>query len=507
MVYTPFPRRRADQCCIATLFLGGSPARYDGGLSYVLDMETRGGRRGDEFRTAGSMDLLSARAIVEKKVPISSHAGYMATARDVHGLGPRYAFNDPFFPYRLLGPRASFSMPAPAAACEPRASGTASRSVSIGRAISAARWGNRGSLRYKGVLGGADPGLSAGYGSFEATLPIGGSSPLLANGEARRLRLAADLGHGIGPMQVHYGASFDHIALHYRAFPRTPATADNALLLETEATGDDAGVYFDASAQAGPRVKVRGGLRTDVFTRDQSLRYGPRLAVTLLLSDHAALTLAGGQYHQYVRAAEVAILDVDPLATDSLGTVAPLAVARASHFVVALDQDIGIGLRLGLQGYFKTYEGMPDPAEADSHNKASGVDLWLRRSTGRLTGWLGYSLAWAWTMSGHQATADQFSGRQLVDTGITGPIGARGRFDLPYRLRRGAALHCNSGERGRPRVRHGQPALQHGADACSSRRSAPAAADHDHARQPVLPRGRRAWRAPLRRGGGALPSR
>jgi len=30
---------------------------------------------------------------------LSSHAGYMITARDVHGMGPRYAFNDPF-PYR-----------------------------------------------------------------------------------------------------------------------------------------------------------------------------------------------------------------------------------------------------------------------------------------------------------------------------------------------------------------------------------------------------------------------
>jgi hypothetical protein len=94
---------------------------------------------------------------------------------------------------------------------------------------------------------------------------------------------------------------------------------------------------------------------------------------------------------------------------------------------------------VGLQAFYKTYEGLPDPnASPDARNHSSGLDLWVRRSTGRLTGWVGYSLGWVWSVDPHQVNTDQFSGRQIVSAGLTGPIGGRGKFDL--RIGYGAGL-------------------------------------------------------------------
>jgi hypothetical protein len=46
----------------ATLYLGGAPARYDGGLSYVMDLETRSGRPNLPHLDVG-FDMLAARAV------------------------------------------------------------------------------------------------------------------------------------------------------------------------------------------------------------------------------------------------------------------------------------------------------------------------------------------------------------------------------------------------------------------------------------------------------------
>ena len=68
-VYAPFPLGGLLEpftpglLSSAEVYLGGAPARYDGGLSYILDLRTRSPRAG-RFRSSGALDLLSARALV-----------------------------------------------------------------------------------------------------------------------------------------------------------------------------------------------------------------------------------------------------------------------------------------------------------------------------------------------------------------------------------------------------------------------------------------------------------
>src|SRR5690606_15772629 len=68
----------------ADLHVGGAPARYDGGLTHILDLRTRSARR-DGVHASGSVDLLTASGALE--APLGPQAGVIASARTIHDFG------------------------------------------------------------------------------------------------------------------------------------------------------------------------------------------------------------------------------------------------------------------------------------------------------------------------------------------------------------------------------------------------------------------------------------
>jgi hypothetical protein len=81
-----------------------------------------------------------------------------------------------------------------------------------------------------------------------------------------------------------------------------------------------------------------------------------------------------------------------------LGNVAPdtaagpaLAVAEATHFVLALSQDLGEGIRLGLEGFYKEFEGLhadagPDDGGVGRRHLGAPEHRQLHRLAGLLAG-------------------------------------------------------------------------------------------------------------------------
>lgn len=411
----------------ATVYLGGAPARYDGGLSYVMDLETRSGRARTQHVDVG-VDLLAARAITEG--PITSGMSYIVGGRSVHGLGATPFVADPF-PYTYGDALGRIDIDFPG-------SGTLSitgfwnrervRLDSAGAFDQVAEWGNNaGSIRYRGQLGGTEALLTAAAGVFQTELPLRGLRPIVTAASSKRLRVGADFASALGPARLIYGASFDRLQFSQTAVSVTD-TSEN-VALQARGVGDVGGMYLDGMVSATSRLRLRAGLRADVFSLRPTPRIAPRLAATFLITDRAALTLAAGRYRQYVRVPEE---DPDFIGTgpDEVQQTGPLTVARASHLVLSLDQDLGEGLRLGIDGFFKVFDGLP--SEAGETAQASGLDLWVRRNTGTLTGWFGYSLAWVWS----DRDVDRFpptrslNGRHLVSAGVSGPMIGGGNFDV-----------------------------------------------------------------------------
>lgn len=408
----------------ARLYVGGAPARYDGGLSYVMDLETRAGRSKQSHVSAG-VDLLSSRTVFEG--PITHGVTYLFGARAVHGMGAQ-AFTQEAFPYGYADAigRMDFDIGDARVTATGFWNQESVRLDSAGGAVhSAAKWGNTsGSLRFRGNILGADADIVIADGEFNTQLPVGGVRPIITDGLADRRRAAADFTRNYKGAFIQFGGSLDRQHYEFEAWPQS-ATRDSILLRST-ADGNISGFYVDAQVQPARRITVRGGLRGDVFSIDPRLRVAPRFAATLLLTDKASLTMAAGRYRQYVRA-ERASFSGTPV-PDSIGKPA-LAIAQASHLVLSLDQQLGEGLRLALEGYYKTFKDLP--SMQGELTEASGVDLWVRRATGRFNGWLGYSLAWLWSTDGTATTTSQsFVGRQLLSAGAGGPLGTNGRFDV-----------------------------------------------------------------------------
>jgi hypothetical protein len=440
-VYAPFhvggliDALDADVLRAATLYVGGAPARYDGGLSYVMDLETRSARR-QAVHGRFALDMLSAKGLMEG--PATEHVSLLVTGRAVHGLGTG-PWLDGAFPYSYGDAlaRADISLGGPHTLT---ATGFWNdEEVRLDTAVAGvrqlARWGNRaGSLRYRGTAGASDVLGTVALGHFRTMLPLSGIQPLLTEGTSRRVRVAADVERPLAGGRLSWGGSIDRIHFEYRAFPH--GTSRDSSLVTSSATGAVGGLYLEAAFAVLPRVRVRGGLRTDYFSEASGIHLTPRLSATMLLTDRATLTLAGGQYRQYVRTPERSLVFLGEVSDPS--TDPGLRVAEATHLVLALAQDLGDGIRLGLEGFYKEFTGLEVNPSAST--EASGVDLWVRRNGGDgLSGWLGYSLAWVWSVDAERpGPAQAFSGRHLVSGGVAGPFFGEGFFDV--RVSYGAGL-------------------------------------------------------------------
>jgi len=407
----------------AQLYLGGAPARYDGGLSYVMDLSTRSGN-GSRHSAAGMVDGVSATARAEGPLLFGVH--YLASGRTVHGAGISQFEGQPF-PYEFRDGLLRLDLPLPEGGISLTGfvNHEGMRLDTLGGSEGNARWGNlAGSMRYRGRLEGADLEITLAGGRFDAALPLRNAGRLFVlSSRSDRIRAGIDIARPAGPARIFYGGSFERSWLEHEA--NRPEAYQT--LVYTEVTGLSGGVYVDGEWQPTPRVVLRGGVRADGFSVGGKAVLAPRASVTWLPTEHAALTLAAGRYHQYIRIPR----PLPPGAVlrnfaDSVRLATLLAVAGATHLSVGLDQELAPDVRLGLEGYYKRFDGLPNP-QAPVHSSTSiaynsGVDVWVRRTTGRVTGWLGYSLGWVWNGSDSLGLSDRFSGRQTLSAGVRGTL-------------------------------------------------------------------------------------
>ncbi len=408
----------------ARLHLGGAPAQYDGGLAYILDVETRDPRR-DRVRGEAAVDPVAARAVLE--VPLGARAGFLGAVRGVHGFGVSGTF-----PYDYGDALARLSLePAP----DHRIGLTVFRNregVQLGtigeagfgraRRDDLASWGNRAiSGRWSWRAPGEEARvrgweLLASHSHYVASLPLAWPDPLVAGTTASRSRIEATLtGRGFragGSMErQHYGWSLEALG---------PGLQTQAQPGEAERSGDRAGVFVEAERAPSTQVLVRGGLRVDAFGVDRSVRIAPRASVRLHLSDEAFLTLSAGRFHEVFPVSSIAS-EGGVLAEARVFLAPELAVASANHAVLALDQALTPDIRLEVSGFLKRFEGL-DPSRGSRSTHASGTDLRVTREGDGMEGWLGYALSWVWSSTGGPAGGQpsptrDFAGRHLLSAG------------------------------------------------------------------------------------------
>ena len=201
------------------------------------------------------------------------------------------------------------------------------------------------------------------------------------------------------------------------------------------------GSYVDVTHALAPDVTLRAGLRADRFSGLGGAKVAPRAALTWELSPTAAITVASGRYHQSTRATDATVeATLAGTLADSSGRADLLPVATADHVVVSFDQLLSEAVRLGISGFWKGYQGVRGGQSDPIRN--SGIDLRVQRFGTRGVAWLGYGLSWYWAGTDLSGASSNFTGRQLLTAGLSGPLGST--FGGDIRVAYGAGLPYTS---------------------------------------------------------------
>jgi hypothetical protein len=200
------------------------------------------------------------------------------------------------------------------------------------------------------------------------------------------------------------------------------------------------GVYMETSRPLRPDVTVRVGLRGDLFAGDD-VRLAPRVALFWEFGPDALISVAAGRYHQAGRTPEPQVEEtLTEVANREAGSGPLLPIATADHVVVTLTQRLGRAVTLGLDGYWKRFEGLR--GEADESILNSGLDLRLQSAGERGSLWLGYGLSWYWSPLDLSGSSNDFAGRHLLSAGVSGEL--MGPLSGEARLAYGAGLPSTS---------------------------------------------------------------
>jgi len=429
----------------ANLLTAGAPARYDGGLSYLLDVDTRAPRPG-VVRGSAAIDGLVARGSLD--IPLPGGGGLLVGGRHLHGMQARITEGDARFPYAYDDLLLRWSLPV-ARGHHVHFTGFRNREgvhldeVLLGRAR--AEWGNRvSSLRYTGRFGGVGVRATGASSRYLSSLPLGIEDPVIATGEAGQDRFSLDLSVPRDGWHMRAGLSAARLAYEYALDPRMALAEGPPRVVvvggeRAEVSTSTLGAWAEGEIPLDDRVALRLGTRVHRYSSEGGVRFAPRASVRLLLTEDAAFTIAAGRYHQPLPRPGLLGTERDA-GFSELSWNPQLPVASATHLVLSLDQRLEDHLEVNVSGFAKTFENID--SNAGSRLFASGTDLRVARSGERFSGWVGYALSWFWEESSAASTGNLFSGRHLLSAGVRArlPGGIEAGFTAGY----GAGLPLTS---------------------------------------------------------------
>jgi hypothetical protein len=217
--------------------------------------------------------------------------------------------------------------------------------------------------------------------------------------------------------------------------------------------------YVEDQWRARPWLLVRPGIRV---TRVAGFTgAAPRLSIKAFVRNDLAVTLSGGRYYQYVHSLRNEEIPIS-LFEFWVGADSVVPVGRADQAILGVERWYGQGLSLSVETYGKRMrnlvDGNPDEDPAvhgdeffTARGTAYGMDVYLRKTTGPVTGWIAYSLGTVTRrvdQTGERYAPAQDRRHTLnAVANFAGPLGARwtARFGygspLPYTGIAGQWIH------------------------------------------------------------------
>ena len=439
----------------ANFLTGGFPVQYGGRLSSVLDLEVRQGRK-RQLGGRGQVSLLSGKLMLDGSAGsvrwmVGGRRSYIDQAVNLFSSRQLpYAFHDVITKVTVpLGGSGNVAF----TAYDSRDGYTHRvRELDTNRVDSSPldltlNWGNRlAGVTWRQLLGSVTMTAQASVSEFTSDL---GLDPSTAGYENSVRLWAGRTRFAWAPSNRHrfmFGAEVEQFRSAYRisgsSNPDDPTYEDDGKTFGFvpffEGNYDPLTVsgFIDHQWQVTSAFSIRPGLRLERIEGPDATVLSPRLSLKYFLNPSRAVTVSAGRYHQAVHS----LRDRDlPISVYEfwIGADQNVPVARSDQLVVGLEQWIDREYQILIEGYVKNFDGLVIPnrgislrAEGDEFSPMDGnswgIDLLVRRHTGSVRGWLGYSFAIANRRADNQEFPAIHDRRHTLNVVVEapGPMGA-----------------------------------------------------------------------------------
>ena len=330
----------------AELIKGGYNAEYGGRLSAVLDIRSREGNR-NKFEGSTSISVLSAQTTIEG--PFLNGAWLLAGRRTYFDkLLPLVSdFNLPYYFYDFQGhvftdlnekDRISLSF----------YSGI--DDLEYNDLDLDSDWGNQTvSLAYRKVFNEKIIGnFLAANSRFYTRFGLGGDAGINEYNPLRDITLAADIAYFKNQdFNIFFGTELKNLSIRYNS------KFNDELLFNSFTTPTQTAFYTKLKYKPNSRFIIEPGVRISTFSSHSNGLYPDlRLSTKFIIDEKRFINFAVGNYHQFISTFQddfnAQILD-NWFAVDETGEP-----SRANQVVLGYEQFIGSGLKLQVEGYYKS---------------------------------------------------------------------------------------------------------------------------------------------------------
>ena len=184
------------------------------------------------------------------------------------------------------------------------------------------------------------------------------------------------------------------------------------LVLETKNEGATSTVYIEDEIVINA-LTVIPGLRVSKYSINDEVYTEPRLSIAYELNDTTQLRAAFGDYHQFALSVARQSIEEGPRNFWTLADGETVPVSKSSHFILGTTHYVG-NYNFNIELFHKEYEGLSEFTqqtrpirnedgtgltlilEQEFHSgsgTASGIELFLQKNIGDLTGWVGYTFS------------------------------------------------------------------------------------------------------------------
>ena len=412
MLYNPthffgfFSTFNSDAIKDVELIKGGFPVEYGGRLSAVLSVTDKDGDM-NQTKGSASLGLIASRATIETPVgdgalTLSGRRTYIDVVLKATGL--EQSLNIPDYHFYDLN-------------------GKFTQTLGQNDKLAISGYGGSDNLNYSNGTAGSDIAVDWGNQAASVLWTHIFSSDLFAKFYATGSHYFSTLTGGLGAASFSWNndirdyslyGNLDYFYQQEHEIKLGFQATDYRFLFKIQAGTNPPNANFDLTPvylagylqdewKPTDRIAVTGGLRADEISAKSGVNFDPRVSGRYIINADVTLKASVGIYHQYLKLANnptLSFFDVW-LPVDSTQNV-----SKAVQYVLGVSTVPFEGYTLEVEGYYKTMTNLveirPNITSAGKlsdifftgDGRAYGIEFFLQKQVGKLTGWLGYTLAW-----------------------------------------------------------------------------------------------------------------